>query len=382
MSRRARQLPDPGRRGLLGLGLSSAALALLGPAGRALAAFEGRAGGPIEVDPRFWKRLPGQKTQCFICPLDCVLEAGQTCFCRTRTNHDGELRCHAYGNPCTLSVDAIEKLPLNHFLPGEQTLSIAFGGCNLRCLYCQNWAQSQSKPDDLKTFDYPPERALEAVVKKQIGTIAYTYTEPVVFFEYVRDLSELARQRGVRNVCATAAFIEVEPVKELCRTIDAFCVALKGFSDKFYDKVCGSQLKPILRAIEAIRAAGPWLEIVNLVLPSYNDSQAEIKKLCHWVRLELGVRTPLHFARFTPEYRMRDLPPTPVKTLEQCREIARDEGLEHVYILNVSPHDANQTYCPRCGKVLIKRLGFDVLENQVQKGACPFCSSALPGVWA
>ncbi len=327
------------------------------------------------------KTLDGRRTQCFVCPLNCVLDPGQTCFCRTRTNHDGRLLSHAYGNPCILAVDPVEKLPLAHFMPGERTLSLAVGGCNLRCLYCQNWQQSQSRPEELKTFDLPPDKAVEGAGKKDVRILAYAYTEPVAFLEYAADVSALARRNGLRNVVASALFVNPDPLRRLCRNVDAFAAALKGFDESFYEKVLGSQLKPVLRALEVVREENVWLEIVNLVVPGYNDDFSKIKEMVDWIRKTLGAGIPLHFGRFVPEYRLKDLPRTPLPTLERCRKIAQDAGLEHVYIFNVSPHEGNNTRCQACHKEVILRLGFKILENRMVDGACGFCRARIPGIW-
>lgn len=334
-----------------------------------------------EVDPRYYLKLDGRQTQCRVCPLNCFLKPGDTCFCRTRKNHDGRLMSHGYGNPCIVTIDPIEKLPLAHFLPGEQTLSIAVGGCNLRCLYCQNWNESQSKPDDLKNFDISGEKAIEGAAKKNIRLMAYTYTEPVAFYEYARDVSVLARAKKMKNVVATALFINEAPLRELCKTTDAFAVALKGFDEKFYDKVLGSQLAPVLKSLEILKEEKVWFEIVTLIVPTYNDDLAKIKEMIAWIKKTLGTKVPLHFGRFVPQYRLKDLPRTPVPTLEKCRDMALDAGLDHVYIFNVAPHEGNNTICRGCKKVVIERLGFKVLRNDLEKGACKYCRSKLPGVW-
>lgn len=335
----------------------------------------------IEVDKKFYKTFDGTNTQCFICPLNCKLKTGETCFCRTRTNHSGKLLNHAYDNPCVISVDPIEKLPLSHYLPGKETLSLAFGGCNLRCLYCQNWQQSQVKPSDLKNFDLSREKALDGAKKKDIDILACTYTEPIAFYDYVRDLSAYAKEKGAKTVCATALFVNPDPLKELATNVAAFSVALKGFDEKFYDRVCGISLKPVLTAIETLKTTKSWFEIVNLIVPTYNDNFDDVKAMCKWIVKTVGKDVPVHFGRFVPEYKMKDLPRTPVQTLEKCREIAMEEGVRYAYIFNVSPHEGNNTYCHGCKKCLVQRLGFKIIESNLEKGACKFCRTKIPGVW-
>lgn len=289
---------------------------------------------------------------------------------------------HAYGNPCIISVDPVEKLPLCHFLPGERTLSLAVAGCNLRCLYCQNWQQSQARPEDLRSFSLPPQEAVRGAQGKGLPIIAYTYTEPVAFSEYMLDVARLAKQAGLRNVCATAAFINPEPLRELCQVIDAFAVALKGFDDTFYERVVGAPLGPVLKALETLREEGVWFEVVNLVIPTFNDDLKKVRAMCAWIRTHLGAETPVHFGRFVPEYKLKNLPRTPVPTLERCREVALEEGLRYVYLFNVAPHEASHTYCPSCRTKLVERLGFQVLQNRLSQGRCPRCRAPIPGVWA
>ncbi|MHC4551077.1 MAG: AmmeMemoRadiSam system radical SAM enzyme [Planctomycetota bacterium] len=372
------------RRRFLG-NAAGAGISLTSPAWLALDAFAGdsaRRGHLKEVDPAFYTKLSGRRTQCFVCPLDCILKPGQTCFCRTRRNHDGTLNSHAYGNPCILSVDPIEKLPLHHYLPGRRTLSLAVGGCNLRCLYCQNWSQSQVRPDELTNFDLPVGRALDGAARKEIDLLAYTYTEPIAFFEYMEDLAAAGRARGVRSVCATALYVKEKPLRRLCRNVEAFAVALKGFDEEFYREVLGSSLGPVLRALEVLKDEKVWFEIVTLIVPTYNDDVKQIEAMCRWIVKTLGRDVPLHFGRFVPQYRLKDLPPTPVATLERCRKAAFDTGLRHVYVFNVAPHEGNHTYCHGCGQKLVRRLGFKILANDVRAGACPHCGTGLPGVWS
>jgi pyruvate formate lyase activating enzyme len=334
-----------------------------------------------EVD--FYQQLPDKKIQCFVCPLDCVLEDGQTCFCRTRTNHGGRLLTHAYSNPCILRVDPIEKLPLYHFRPGTRTMSIGLGGCNLRCLYCQNWEQSQARPDELETTELTPRQAVDSAQKQGINTIAFTYTEPVVFMEYARDVAKLAKQREMSVVVATAGFARTEALLDFAQYVDAFVVALKGFTEEFYNVVAGSKLQPVLEAIETIdRKTDCWLELTTLIVPTYNDDLPTLTRMFGWIRSHLGVHVPIHLARFVPKYRLANLPQTPVQTLDAARAAAAKRGLRFVYTSNVAPHPGNHTYCPRCDALLVERIGLKLVSNDVGRGLCPNCRSRLQGVWA
>ncbi len=353
---------------------------LLGPLTRRACAADGPTWAR-EID--FYSQLPDRKIQCFVCPLHCVLQDGETCFCRTRTNVAGRLFTRAYNNPCILSIDPIEKLPLNHFRPGSQTLTIGVGGCNVRCLYCQNWEHSQKMPDELKTFALTPDDAVAYARKKKVDTIAFSYTEPVAFLEYARDVAIAAKKVRLHVVVATAAFVEPEPLLELARHVDAFVVSLKGFDEEFYHRVCGIKLAPVLQAIETLKQRTKcWLELLNLVVPSYNDDPVKMQEMVAWVHEHVGDDVPLHFARFVPVYRLTDLPRTPVQTLEAGCAAGRAAGLRYVYTSNIAPHEANNTFCAGCGARVIERLGFKVIADKLQRGVCPECHHKLPGVWA
>jgi pyruvate formate lyase activating enzyme len=333
-----------------------------------------------EID--FYNQLPEQKIQCFVCPLHCILKDGETCFCRTRTNVGGKLFTRAYNNPCLLQIDPIEKLPLNHFRPGSKTLTIGVGGCNVRCIYCQNWEQSQKMPDELKTFDLTPADAVAYAQKKKIDTIAFSYTEPVAFLEYAKDVAVAAKKARLRVVVATAAFVEPDPLVKFAKHVDAFVVSLKGFDEDFYRHVCGIKLAPVLRAIDALKKqTACWLELLNLVVPSYNDDLDKIRAMVAWIHEHVGDDVPLHFARFVPMYKLANLPRTPVQTLEAACDAARAAGLRYVYTSNIAPHDANNTFCASCQQPVIQRLGFKILENKLNSGGCPKCRHKLPGVW-
>jgi len=350
----------------------------------ALAAFarELLAAESTTIEVEHYKKLPGARTQCFVCPLDCVLEDGQTCWCNTRRNHGGTLLSHAFANPCIVRTDPIEKLPLNHFRPGTRTLSLAVGGCNLRCLYCQNWQQSMARPESLKTYDLPPDRAASGAEEGGLDTIALTYTEPVAFLEYARLIAAHAHRRGVRVVLASGAFIHPDPMRELARDVDGMCLALKGITEEYYHDVVGGKLKPVLDALVAAKETGVWIEVTNLIVPTLNDDPRLIRRLARWVKANLGADTPLHFARFVPEYKLKNLPWTPVPTITRAREEALDVGLRFVYTTNVAPHEGSATCCPGCKQPLIRRVGFKILENGLRDGACPRCRKALPGVWS
>lgn len=320
---------------------------------------------------------------CEICPRGCVIPEGGAGDCRIRVNLGGELRATTYGRPSAIHIDPMEKKPLYHFLPGTPVFSIATAGCNLHCLYCQNWQLSQRGGEEMETlYRAEPAEVVAAAQAEGCRSIAYTYSDPVVFYEYCRDTSALARERGLRNVFVTAAYINPKPMRALCRVLDAANADLKAMDEGFYREVNGASLKPVLDAMVVMREEGVWLELTNLVVPTLNDDLAMIRRMSRWILRELGAGTPLHFSRFQPMYRMRNLPPTPAATLEQARAVALDVGLHHVYIGNLMGHAGNHTYCPRDGTLLIARTGYRITENHLTAdGRCPTCNQAIAGVW-
>lgn len=356
------------------------ARAVAGPQAHAGAA--SRMGGSAWREVDFYEALPNARVQCFVCPLNCVLEDGQTCFCRTRTNYGGRLLSDAYANPCTLHVEAVEKTPLLHFRPGRSCLTLGVGGCNARCVYCQNHDISQKRPHEVSRFELSPAQAVASAKERGIDTISFNFTEPVAFLEYAADVAAAAKREGLYVICATAAFVNPDPLIAFARHVDAFAVTLKGFSDEFYQDTIGVSLKPVLDAITTIRTrTNAWLELVHLIVPGRNGDAREIARMCGWVRETAGAGTPLHFARLVPAFRLKDSDQTAVPALEQARRVALQAGLQHVYLTNVAPHPGGNTVCPRCQRVVIDRAGFEVLESRLQHGRCPNCQTAIPGVW-
>jgi len=323
----------------------------------------------------------GDYVQCNLCPHRCIIADGERGICRVRENRNGRLYSMVYGNPCAVHVDPIEKKPFYHFLPTIGAFSLATAGCNLRCLYCQNWSISQLPPEETKNRDLPPEDVIRYAREYNAPVIAYTYSEPIIFYEYMLDTARLAHEQGLFNVVISAGFISPEPLRELCQTVDAIKIDLKGYDEEFYREVCEGELGPVLEAIRTIYESGVHLEIVNLVVPTLNDDLDQLRALTRWIARDLSPGVPLHFSRFHPDYKLANLPPTPVETLERAREIALEEGVHFVYAGNVPGHPANHTYCPACGEVLIERQGYNVLSYHIQDGACEFCGEPITGVW-
>ncbi len=320
--------------------------------------------------------------RCLLCAQGCGIRPGQRGKCRVRANVDGELRSLVYGRPLAVHLDPIEKKPFYHFLPSTAALSLGTSGCPLRCRFCQNWELSQSSPEDYRTTIRPPEQIAGAAVLNEARSVAFTYNEPTVFIEYVVDVAREARKRGLRSVMVSCGFMNEAPLTEMCDALDAIKIDLKGYSPSFYRSVCGAELGPVLRSIKQVARAGRHLEIVNLVVPTLNDSDASLSALAGWVAAELGPNVPLHFSRFHPDYQLLNLPPTPVGTLERARHIALDKGIHFAYIGNVPGHPGNHTYCPKCGKAIIKRSDFFVSEIHLKDGKCGYCGEPIPGVWA
>ncbi len=323
------------------------------------------------------------EVHCELCPRECLIPEGGAGDCRVRVNLGGKLRATTYGRPSAIHIDPMEKKPLYHFRPGTPVLSIATAGCNLHCLNCQNWQLSQRGGEEMEQIYRADPAEILALARDQgCESIAYTYSDPIVFYEYTYDTSSLARAQGMRNVFITAAYINPEPLRRLCRVLDATNADLKAFDEGFYRSVCGASLKPVLDALVIFREQGVWLEVTNLVIPTLNDDLAMIRRMARWIHDELGPGTPLHFSRFQPQYRMRNLPPTPAETLNRARAEALDAGLHFVYVGNVFGHEGSTTYCPRDGTLLIRRVGFTVTDNRLTAGGhCPTCNEPIPGVW-
>lgn len=319
--------------------------------------------------------------QCDLCPKRCLIEPGQSGECRIRVNLDGDLVAVTYGHPCSVNVDPVEKKPLFHFLPGTGILSIATVGCNLHCKNCQNWEISQANPEDRRAYSLPPDQISAVAKKHRCRSIAYTYSDPVVYYEYALDCSVRAKEEGIRNALVTAGYLNAEPWKELCRHVDAANIDLKALSDSFYRDICGATLQPVLNSLVTAKSMGVWVEVTNLVIPTLNDSDDAIETLCRWVVQNLGKETPIHFSRFFPQHRMQNLPPTPARTLENARKIAKAEGLHHVYVGNLISQEGESTFCPSCGNLLVQRRRYTILENNLSGNRCPSCGTEVAGLW-
>ncbi|UZE93595.1 MAG: AmmeMemoRadiSam system radical SAM enzyme [Candidatus Pacearchaeota archaeon] len=328
----------------------------------------------------FYKKLKDKEVQCQLCPRFCVIKPGNRGNCGVRENTNGKLYSLVYGKPVSIALDPIEKKPLYHFLPGQQALSIATAGCNLHCLYCQNWEISQCRPEKVASFSMPPKRVIEEAINREVNIISYTYTEPTIFFEYMIDIAKLAREKKIRNTIVTNGFINSEPLTELCKYLDGSNIDFKG-SDEFYKKLSGAWRKPVEEAIKIMHEKGIWLELTNLIIPGYNDKEKNILEIINWIKENLSVDVPLHLSAFYPTYKMLETPATKPEIVIKARKIAMKAGLRYVYTGNIPDKEGSTTFCPGCKKPVIIRQGFYIKENRLIDGRCPECGEKIAGVW-
>jgi len=319
---------------------------------------------------------------CRICPNECILKEGELSKCNNRKVIKSKLYTLAYGNPCSANVDPIEKKPLYHFLPGTRAYSIATAGCNLVCLNCQNWTISQTSPDKTRNYTLMPEKVVSECISKSCKSIAYTYSEPVTFYEYAFDTASLAKKAGIKNIFKSNGYIYPDPLKKLCSVIDAANIDLKAFNESTYLKLSGGKLQPVLDSLKIYRDMGVWLEITNLIIPTWTDDLDQIRKMCRWLSENGFKKVPLHFSRFYPTYKLEQLPPTPVDILNKAVKIALEEGLIYIYTGNVPGSEVSDTECHGCGNTLIARQGYNITENNVIGGRCNKCNRVIDGVWS
>jgi pyruvate formate lyase activating enzyme len=329
----------------------------------------------------FYKSVNAQNVQCLLCPRECVISDGKRGFCRNRENRGGTLYTLVYGRPAVVDIGPIEKAPFYHFIPGHFRLCLTCASCNLRCKHCQNWHLSQKSFEELNHYSYSPSEIVQQAKDHKLFSVSFTYTEPTVYYEYLYDISVIAKQMGLKTSIVSNGYINREPLLKLLTVLDAVKIDLKGFSEEFYKEVCSATLKPVLESLLTVKKEKVWLEIVNLVIPTLNDHSEMIDDMCRWIKDNLGQDVPLHFTRFFPNYKLTHLSPTSISTLESAYEIAKKNGLRYVYIGNVPGHIYNSTFCPFCNRKVIHRTQFDILKMNVVNGKCKFCDSLLQGKW-
>ena len=330
---------------------------------------------------RWWHALEGGRIQCDLCPRDCRLHEGQRGACFVRKMQGGEMVLTTYGRSSGFCVDPIEKKPLNQFYPGSSVLSFGTAGCNLACKFCQNWDISKSREMDRLMDEASPRAIADAAVRLGCRSVAFTYNDPVIFAEYAMDCADACHERGVKTVAVTAGYMHDAPRREFYAKMDAANVDLKAFTEDFYFKLTGAHLQPVLDTLRyLVRETSVWTEITTLLIPGRNDSAAEIEAECAWIARNLGTAVPLHFTAFHPDWKMRDVSPTPPATLERARETALRAGLQYVYTGNVHDQEGGGTYCPSCGKAVIVRDWYDIRAYHLtDEGACGFCGAKLAG---
>jgi pyruvate formate lyase activating enzyme len=328
-----------------------------------------------------YRKLGKKKVVCGICPNRCVLSPGDRSVCRSKVNLDGTLYSLAYGNPCSINTDPIEKKPLYHFKPRTKAFSLATTGCNFRCLNCQNFEISQARPEEVRSYELFPSDAVKQARRAGAASIAYTYSEPITFFEYMIDTCRTAHENGICNVWVSNAFINTEPLLELCKVLDAASLNFKSYSDDVYRKLNGGRLKPVLKTYKTLHEHNIHFELIHLVVPGYVDDDDMVARMCGWILENLGPDYPLHFLRFFPRYKLDRLPPTPVSTLTRLRNLAMQAGIHYVYVGNVAKHEGNDTFCHNCKRRLIARKGYFMPEYNLVGNRCKFCDTVIPGVW-
>jgi len=330
---------------------------------------------------RWWHLLDDGRIQCDLCPRDCKLHDGQRGACFVRGRVGDAMVLTTYGRSSGFCVDPIEKKPLNHFYPGSSILSFGTAGCNLACKFCQNWDISKSRSFDRLADQASPEAIARVAAERDCKSVAFTYNDPVIFAEYAMDTADACHERGIKTVAVTAGYIHEQPRREFFAKMDATNVDLKAFTDEFYVKLTGAHLQPVLDTLKYLRQeTDVWVELTTLLIPGYNDSAQEINAMSEWIVKELGADVPLHFSAFHPDYKMANVPPTPLETLIQARQIALAAGLRYIYTGNVHNREGDTTHCPSCNSILIVRDWYEIRQYRLTAdGHCPDCHAQIAG---
>ncbi len=324
-----------------------------------------------------YEKLENDMVKCGICPHRCLIKPGKRGKCKTRENREGVLYSLVYSSISAMANDPIEKKPLFHFYPGSTAFSISTVGCTFHCLHCQNWSISQAEPESGLTREFPPEEIVSAAKRSGSRSIAYTYNEPFVFYEFVYDTAKIAKENNIKNILVTNGYATPEAIEKIAPLIDAANIDVKAMSEEFYKEVCGARLQPVLDAVLLMKEKGIHVEITYLIIPQKNDSAEEIKRFVEWVKGNLGLDIPIHFSRFYPHYKMTNLNPTPVQTVIKAREIGQKAGLHYVYCGNI-PGQGENTYCYNCNQLIVGRWGYSIEEYKLAKGnTCPNCGTKI-----
>lgn len=332
----------------------------------------------MKTQARFWEAKTDNIVQCFLCPHNCRINSEKTGICGVRKNENGKLYSLIYGSCSSVHEDPIEKKPLYHFYPGSTVFSLGSVGCNLRCDHCQNYEISRASPTELSLNEIPPQTAVDMAKKYNCKGIAWTYNEPIIWHEYCYDSAKLSKAEGLYTVYVTNGFINEEPLREISNYLDAMNVDVKAFDESFYKKICKAKLEPVLNTCEIAQSLGIHVEVTYLVIPGMNDSIEEIKKFCQWVVEKLGENTAVHFSRFHPDYKMTNVPPTPIDTLLKFYDIAKSLGVLFPYIGNVPHGEYESTKCPSCSSKIVERYGFTAQIIGLNNGKCSKCGRSIP----
>jgi pyruvate formate lyase activating enzyme len=331
-------------------------------------------------EARLYEKLDKERVRCILCSHYCVIAPGKLGVCNVRQNVDGKLYTLVYDRTISQNIDPVEKKPLYHFYPGSKSYSIATPGCNFRCRWCQNWEISQMPREKhfIAGQEAPPEHIVAKAQRSGCRSIAYTYTEPTIFFEYAFDTAHLAHEAGIANIFVTNGYMTADMLKLLQPYLDGANVDLKAFRKKTYQRLVGAGLEPVLESLKTMKALGIWLEVTTLVIPGVNDETDELRDIAQFISQELGLETPWHISRFHPGYKMADYSPTPVKTLQKAQEIGHEEGLRYVYQGNVAGE--SNTYCHICGQLLIQRRGYWIIADNIRDSRCLSCGEQVAGI--
>jgi len=343
----------------------------------------GAVGNVSNVPARYFKPLENQEIKCLLCSRHCQIRPGERGLCGVRENVDGVYVTKVYGKPAAIHGDPMEKGPFFHFLPATKTLALGTAGCNLTCMYCQSWQFAQRRPEQTDNESLPPDELVAQVRKYGLRSITFTYSEPMVAVEYLADTAKAARAAGIKMAMHTSASSNPGPLKDICGLMDAVNIDLKSYSRSFYDDVVGCKIETILENTKLVAGTDVWLELTFLAVPGYNTDPAVFKLMCQWIAITLGDQVPLHISRFFPAYRLRNVPATSTDTLKDLRKIAYDTGLRYVYLGNMAGDPSESTYCPKCGMMVVRRVGYEVSNTglDLRSGRCTKCGMKIPGQW-
>jgi len=332
-------------------------------------------------EAKHYSQLNQGKVRCELCFRRCVISESGQGFCLARENIDGKLYTLTYGNPVAVHIDPVEKEPMFHMMPGSDTLCLGTASCNFRCKFCINWQIAWKAPEEVEAVPMTPAEVVQTAVGHDVPTICLTYNEPTQQYEFMYDIARLAKEKGLRVTFHSNGAMTPEPMKAILPYVDSVAIDLKAFDPEVYRRLTEGELDPVLNTLRTIKEEGVWLEVVCLLVPGWNDNMDDISRMCAWLKENLGEETVVHFSRFFPTCKLAKLSPTSLSALEQARDIALQAGLHYVYIGNVSGHDSAHTYCPKCGKILIRRKGLLIQENNIVNGKCQFCNHEIPGIW-